>query len=102
MVLFCLQVVLGFAFRMYDWLTTSLNIHTKTCYTVNRGYNQPPVQSCEGKKYMMFSKCFLQMKSVPDIIFKFCVHKLKAINPGAEKKKYFGQQYLSLKETPSE
>ena len=44
-----LQVVLGFAFRMYVWLTTSLNIHTKTCYTVNRGYNQPPVQSCEGK-----------------------------------------------------
>lgn len=42
------EVVLGFAFRMYDWLTASFNIHTKTCYTVNRGYNQPPVQSCEG------------------------------------------------------
>ena len=52
---FCLQVVLGFAFRMYDWLTTSFNIHTKTCYTVNRGYNQPPVQSCEGKKYKQYA-----------------------------------------------
>lgn len=49
------QVVLGFAFRMYDWLTANLNIQTKTCYTVNRGYNLPPVESCEGKwKILMF------------------------------------------------
>lgn len=48
------EVVLGFAFRMYVWLTTSLNIHTKTCYTVNRGYNQPPVQSCEGMGELSF------------------------------------------------
>ena len=43
------QVFLGFSFRMYDWITTSMKIHTKTCYTVNRGYNQPPVESCEGE-----------------------------------------------------
>ncbi|KAL9967638.1 hypothetical protein ACROYT_G025913 [Oculina patagonica] len=48
------EVVLGFAFRVYVWLTTSLNIHTKTCYTVNRGYNQPPVQSCEGMGELSF------------------------------------------------
>ncbi|KAK2562156.1 putative C-mannosyltransferase DPY19L1 [Acropora cervicornis] len=23
----------GFSFRMYDWITTSMKIHTKTCYT---------------------------------------------------------------------
>ncbi|XP_068670453.1 protein C-mannosyl-transferase DPY19L1-like [Montipora foliosa] len=48
------EVVLGFAFRMYDWLTTSMDIHTKTCYTVNRGYNLPPVQSCEGMGELSF------------------------------------------------
>ncbi|PFX26958.1 putative C-mannosyltransferase DPY19L1 [Stylophora pistillata] len=48
------MVVLGFAFRMYDSFTTSFNIHTKTCYTVNRGYNQPPVQSCEGMGELSF------------------------------------------------
>ncbi|KAJ7375496.1 hypothetical protein OS493_002270 [Desmophyllum pertusum] len=48
------EVVLGFGFRMYVWLTTSLNIHTKTCYTVNRGYNLPPVQSCEGMGELSF------------------------------------------------
>lgn len=48
------EVVLGFSFRVYDWLTTSMNIHTKTCYTVNRGYNLPPVQSCEGMGELSF------------------------------------------------
>lgn len=48
------EVVLGFAFRVYDWVTRSRNIHTKTCYTVNRGYNLPPVQSCEGMGELSF------------------------------------------------
>lgn len=58
LLLFLLQVVLGFAFRVYVWLTTSLNIDTKMCYTVNRGYNQPPVQSCEGKHIVLCSIIF--------------------------------------------
>lgn len=48
------EVFLGFSFRMYDWITTSMKIHTKTCYTVNRGYNQPPVESCEGMGELSF------------------------------------------------
>ena len=43
------QVVLGFAFRIFDWISENYNIKTKTCYTVNRGYNLPPVESCEGQ-----------------------------------------------------
>ena len=57
--------MLGFAFRMYVWLTTSLNIHTKMCYTVNRGYNQPPVQSCEGKLISLISAAHSHPVFVP-------------------------------------
>ena len=42
------QVVLAFGYRMYNWFADVMKIQTKVCYTVNRGYNQPPVESCEG------------------------------------------------------
>jgi len=48
------EVVLGFAFRIFDWISENYNINTKTCYTVNRGYNLPPVESCEGMGDLAF------------------------------------------------
>ena len=48
-----LQVLLGLGFRVYDQVTSLFNIQTKVCYTVNRGYNQPPVQSCEGDVFKL-------------------------------------------------
>ena len=35
-------------YRFYIWGANKLEIQTKVCYQVNRGYNQPPVESCEG------------------------------------------------------
>eukprot|EP00794_Sanderia_malayensis_P003469 gene3469-3966_t len=42
------EVALGLAYRIYDWISTTYNIRTKDCYTVNRGYGLSPVESCEG------------------------------------------------------
>lgn len=42
------EVILGAGYRFYTWIANMFDIQTKICYQVKRGYNQPPVQSCEG------------------------------------------------------
>ena len=42
------EVLLAAGYRFYIWVANKLEIQTKMCYQVNRGYDLPPVESCEG------------------------------------------------------
>ncbi|CAG5129451.1 unnamed protein product, partial [Candidula unifasciata] len=42
------EVVVGYAYRIYQGVSDLLGHQTKTCWTVNRGQGLSPVQSCEG------------------------------------------------------
>ncbi|XP_035828642.1 probable C-mannosyltransferase DPY19L1 isoform X2 [Aplysia californica] len=42
------EVILGFAYRFYVTVSDLMGHQTKSCWTVNRGENLSPVQSCEG------------------------------------------------------
>ena len=68
-------MLLGLGFRVYTQAADFLNIQTKICYTVNRGYNQPPVQSCEGRQPEE-SPCF---NFQPTIRFKIVGMNLKLL-----------------------
>ncbi|KAK3740891.1 hypothetical protein QZH41_013409, partial [Actinostola sp. cb2023] len=48
------EVILGFMFRSYESIASYLNYQSKVCYTVNRGFGLPPVQSCEGLGELSF------------------------------------------------
>ncbi|EDO33159.1 predicted protein [Nematostella vectensis] len=48
------EVILAGKFRIFEWLASKFEYQTKTCYTVNRGYGLPPVQSCEGLGELSF------------------------------------------------
>ncbi|XP_059139572.1 probable C-mannosyltransferase DPY19L1 [Physella acuta] len=42
------EVILGLGYRIFQTTSDFFGHHTKTCWTVNRGDNLSPVQSCEG------------------------------------------------------
>ncbi|ESO05865.1 hypothetical protein HELRODRAFT_105874 [Helobdella robusta] len=56
------EVLLGAMYRIYEWLAKMLKYQTMVCYSVNRGKNLSPVQSCEGlgeKPYFYVEAVFL-------------------------------------------
>ncbi|XP_028391769.1 probable C-mannosyltransferase DPY19L1 [Dendronephthya gigantea] len=48
------EVLLAAGYRLYIWVANTFEIQTKVCYQVNRGYNLPPVESCEGMGELSF------------------------------------------------
>ena len=42
------EVFIGGLFRIFKWITTSLNINTITCWRIKREYGLKPVESCDG------------------------------------------------------
>ncbi|XP_074658691.1 protein C-mannosyl-transferase DPY19L1-like [Tubulanus polymorphus] len=71
------EVVLGIGFRIYDSITGSLGIKTKECFTVNRGGNLPPVQSCEGfgdPAYFYVDNVFFVNGVGVSVLFLLAVH----------------------------
>jgi len=51
------QVILGALFRGYRALLGACGLTGVQCFTITRGYGQPPVQSCTGRLLCMSGCC---------------------------------------------
>lgn len=68
------EVVLGAMYRVFDAATTAMKVHTKDCWSVNRGEDIAPVMSCEGigDPMYFYVHCVILLNSIMlGIVFLF-------------------------------
>ncbi|KAK0418436.1 hypothetical protein QR680_013555 [Steinernema hermaphroditum] len=66
------EVILGAAYRVFKKVSESFKWRNEICYQVNRGYNLPPVNSCEGignQHYFYIDNVFFVAGTVLGTVF---------------------------------
>ncbi|CAL1546397.1 unnamed protein product, partial [Lymnaea stagnalis] len=79
------EVIIGATFRIFQATSDSLNIRTKTCWTVNRGEGLSPVLSCEGlgePAYFYVEAAFLLNGLMMGLFFLFGAYLSKSMFGG--------------------